>query len=134
MPTMKRNSAFIRPVVWLIAGALLLGCGWVWRLCQYDSGYPFLPRLGPAEWIVYPKPPDATPHNATPFWAVFRRSFKLEALPPAATLSVRAFKQGAVHINGRPWLPSRRPFAPATRCLGANRWPPLCAARGRHCC
>ena len=102
MPTMKRNSAFNRPVVWLIAGALLLGCGWVWRLCQYDSGYPFLPRLGPAEWIVYPKPPDATPHNATPFWAVFRRSFKLEALPPAATLSVRAFKQGAVHINGRP--------------------------------
>ncbi len=98
---MRRSSLFNQPVAGLIAAALLLGSGWVWWTCRHDSRYPFLPKAGPAEWIVYPKPPDATPYSAVPFRAVFRRSFSLKSVPASATLSVRAFRQGAVQINGR---------------------------------
>jgi tetratricopeptide (TPR) repeat protein len=98
---MKPSSPLNRPIAWLVA-AILLGCGGLWWLCRYDSGIPFLPAAGPAEWIVYPKPPDTSPHGAMPFWAVFRRSFTLTAAPATAKLSVRAFKQGMVRINGQP--------------------------------
>ena len=99
---MKASNALNRPVAGLVAAAILVGCGWLWWLCRHDSSIPFLPDGGPAEWIVYPKPPDAIPHSAMPFWAVFRRSFTLTAAPATAKLSVRVFKQGMVRINGRP--------------------------------
>ncbi len=98
---MKPNSLLTRPITWLLA-ALLIGTGWLWWLCRYDSGIPFLPEAGSAQWIVYPKPPDTTPHGAMPFSAVFRRSFTLTAAPATAKLSARAFKQGKVSINGQP--------------------------------
>jgi len=98
---MKGSNSLNRPIAGLIAGAVLLGSGWLWWLCRCDSRIPFLPEAGPAEWIVYPKPPDTTPHLAKPLWAVFRRTFTLPAAPATASLSVRAFKQGAVHINGQ---------------------------------
>jgi tetratricopeptide (TPR) repeat protein len=98
---MKASNALNRPIVGLIAAAILLGSGWLWWLCRYDNGIPFLPAAGSAEWIVYPKPPDTTPHGAMPFWAVFRRSFTLTSAPATAKLSVRVFKQGMVRINGR---------------------------------
>jgi hypothetical protein len=99
---MKPSSPTNRLVVWLIAAAVLLVSGYLWWLCRHDSHIPFLPEAGSAEWIVYPKPPDTTPHLAMPFGAVFRRSFTLTAAPASARLSVRAFKQGVVCINGRP--------------------------------
>jgi tetratricopeptide (TPR) repeat protein len=99
--TMNPSSPLNRPVLWLIAAAVLLGCGELWWLCCRDSSIPFLPAAGSAEWIVYPKPPDTTPRTAAPFWAVFRRSFHLAAAPAKAKLAVRAFKQGTVRINGR---------------------------------
>ena len=99
---MKPSSSLNRPIAWLIAAAVLAGSGWLWWLCRYDSSIPFLPAAGSAEWIVYPKPPDAKPHDAIPFWAVFRRSFTLTNAPATAKLSARAFKQGMVRINGRP--------------------------------
>jgi len=98
---MKASSAFSRPIAALIAAAILLGSGWLWWLCRLDSSIPFLPAGGSAEWIVYPIPPDTTPHGAVPFWAVFRRTFTLTAVPATAELSVRVFKQGTVRINGR---------------------------------
>jgi tetratricopeptide (TPR) repeat protein len=99
---MKPSSPVNRRIAWLIAAIILLGSGWLWWLCQYDSDIPFLPDAGSAQWIVYPKPPDATPHGAMPFWAVFHRSFTLPSAPGTATLSARAFKQGLVRINGQP--------------------------------
>lgn len=99
---MNGSRSFNRPIAWLIAAAALLGSGWVWWQCRHDHRIPFLPQAGAAEWIVYPKPPDTTPHGATPLWAEFRRSFALAAKPAVATLSVRAFKQGTVRINGQP--------------------------------
>ena len=98
---MKPNSPVNRRIAWLLAAIILLGCGWLWWLCRYDSGIPFLPGAGSAQWIVYPKPPDATPHGAMPIWAVFHRSFTLTAVPTTAKLSARAFKQGVVRINGQ---------------------------------
>ncbi|HOC56794.1 MAG TPA: tetratricopeptide repeat protein [Verrucomicrobiota bacterium] len=99
---MNGSRSLNRPFAWLIAGAVLLGSGWVWWLCRHDHSIPFLPQAGAAEWIVYPKPPDTVPHGAAPLWAEFRRSFVLAAKPAAATLSVRAFKQGTVRVNGQP--------------------------------
>jgi tetratricopeptide (TPR) repeat protein len=85
----------------LLGAVTLAGSGWLWCLCRCDSSIPFLPEAGSAEWIVYPKPPDARPHDALPFWSVFRRSFILTAAPATAKLSARVFKQGMVRINGR---------------------------------
>src|ERR1039458_7803173 len=99
--TMKPSSPVNRRIAWLIATIILLGCGWLWWLCQHDSGIPFLPDAGSAQWMLYPKPPDATPHGAMPLWAVFHRSFTLTAVPTTAKLSARAFKQGMVRINGQ---------------------------------
>ncbi len=98
---MKPSSPLNRRVAGLVAAAVLLGSGYVWWLCRHDSSIPFLPEAGSAEWIVYPKPPDTTPHLAMPIWAAFHRSFTLTTAPATARLSVRAFKQGAVRINGR---------------------------------
>ena len=108
---MKPSSPLNRPIAGLIAAAILLGSGWLWWLCRYDSSIPFLPDAGSAEWIIYPKPPDTTPHDAMPFWAVFRRSFTLTAAPATAKLSARVFKQGMVRINGRLRGHSRLPRA-----------------------
>ncbi len=85
----------------LIVAGILLGALWWWRACHHDNTVAFLPATGPAEWIVYPKPPDTRPHQVLPFAGVFRRVWTITSLPPNATLSVRAFRQGQVQINGQ---------------------------------
>jgi tetratricopeptide (TPR) repeat protein len=81
---------------------LLLACGgWLWWKCRHDSTIPFLPVKSSAQWIVYPKPPDTIPRHAAALPATFTRSFSLTAMPATARLSVRAFKEGTVRINGR---------------------------------
>jgi tetratricopeptide (TPR) repeat protein len=85
----------------LLLAGLVLGGTWLWWSCWHDSSTPFLPAASPADWIVYPKPPDAAMHHAAAFSAVFRRSFTLPTVPTRATLSVRVFKQGQVRINGQ---------------------------------
>ncbi|HVM50148.1 MAG TPA: tetratricopeptide repeat protein [Candidatus Acidoferrum sp.] len=80
----------------------LLACaGWFWHAAEHDSSVPFLPKAGPAEWIVYPKPPDSTPRRGMLCSATFRRSFTLATAPSSASLSVRVFRQGAATINGK---------------------------------
>ena len=62
----------------VMVAILLLGslatAGGFWWLCTRNNEIAFLPRKPGAEWIVYPKPPDATQHNAVPVRAVFRTS------------------------------------------------------------
>jgi tetratricopeptide (TPR) repeat protein len=99
--TTKVNKPFHRPLLLLIAAAILLGGAWVWHLCRHDGGIPFLPADSAAEWIIYPRPQDTARHSAVPFWATFHRSFNLAAVPATATLSARAFREGEVRINGR---------------------------------
>jgi tetratricopeptide (TPR) repeat protein len=72
-----------------------------WRLCTCNNGIAFLPARPGAEWIVYPKPPEALERNAVPISAVFRYTFRLNAPPGSATLAVRAFKGAAIVINGQ---------------------------------
>jgi len=99
---MKANSALdIRAAAVVVAAVLVCG-GWFWWLSRHDNNVPFLSKAGPAEWIVYPKPPDTTPHGAMDCSAVFRRSFTVASVPSTATLSARTFRQGRVIINGQP--------------------------------
>jgi tetratricopeptide (TPR) repeat protein len=98
---MKASSALdSRAAAILAAGVLICICsGWLWWGARHDNSVPFLAKQGPAEWIVYPKPPDTTMHAAMQCSAVFRRSFSVAHVPSTARLSVRAFRQGTVAIN-----------------------------------
>jgi cytochrome c-type biogenesis protein CcmH/NrfG len=81
--------------------ALLTAAGGFWWSCTHDNGIAFLSAKSGAEWIVYPQPPDAMPHYAVPIGAVFRYTFLQGAPPASATLTVRAFRNAAVVINGQ---------------------------------
>jgi hypothetical protein len=50
-----------RLVLLILLGVAVCAAWLVWR-CRRDPAVPFLPAFGNAEWIVYPKPPDANPH------------------------------------------------------------------------
>jgi tetratricopeptide (TPR) repeat protein len=99
---MKASSALNRPALVALAGGLFLCAAFLWWLCRWDNQIPFLPAARPAEWIVYPRPPDTLPHQAAPVVAVFRRAFELPTAPSSVKLSVRAFKEGKVSLNGQP--------------------------------
>jgi len=75
--------------------------GWLWWLCRHDSAIPFLPSAASLQWILYPTPPQATPHRKAVVSAVFRRAFILTAPTSTAKLSVRVFKSGALSLNGQ---------------------------------
>jgi 4-amino-4-deoxy-L-arabinose transferase-like glycosyltransferase len=70
-------------------------------MCARNETIFFLSARDGAEWIIYPKPAETAPHDTLPITAHFRQSFTLAALPANATLTVRAFKDAAVAINGR---------------------------------
>ena len=70
MKVSKRAALFI-------FASLVLSAGWLWWLCERDNNIAFLPAAAPAEWIVYPRPPDTLPHQATPLSAVFRRTARI---------------------------------------------------------
>jgi hypothetical protein len=97
---MKASKGARRATTVLLAGAILICAAWVWWLCRHDSRIPFLPADTAAQWVLYPKPPDANPHNAMPIWATFRQTFTLASVPAKATLATRAFREGVVSING----------------------------------
>ena len=94
----RRQSFVIVALLLLALGTTAAG---LWWLCTRDNGVAFLPTSAGAEWIVYPKPPNAKAQNAVPIRAVFRYTFTLNAPPDSATLTVRAFKSAAVVINGQ---------------------------------
>ena len=92
---------FNRAIVAALVLALSTAAGALWWECVRSEAVAFLPERAGADWIVYPKPVEAGIHDAISVTAHFRRSFTLTALPASATLSVCAFKGGAVTINGR---------------------------------
>jgi Flp pilus assembly protein TadD len=95
----SRRQSFVTIAILLLA--LCATAGRFWWLCTRDSEIAFLPARPGAEWIVYPKPPDAMPRHAVPIRAVFQYSFRLNAPPDSANLTVCAFKSAAVVINGQ---------------------------------
>ncbi len=90
-------SRFVRGA---IASGLILGLACFWWLCSQSPEIDFLGKSGPAEWILYPKPPDGATHRAAEWSAVFRRSFAMDHTPAKVMLSVRAFKRFELRING----------------------------------
>jgi len=95
----SRRQSFV--IVAILLLALWTTAGGFWWLCTRDNGIAFLPTRPGAEWIVYPKPPDAKAQHAVPIRAIFRYTFVLNEPPGNATLKVRAFKSAAVVINGQ---------------------------------
>jgi len=82
------------------AFALLLAAGWLVWCCEHRPEISFLPARKGAEWIVYPCPPNSKMHHATEWSASFHRSLTLAAAPTGAVVSVRAFKDCIVFVNG----------------------------------
>lgn len=95
----SRRQSFV--IVAILLLALWTTAGGFWWLCTRNNGIAFLPTRPGAEWIVYPKPPDAKAQHAVPICAVFRCIFTLSSPPTNATLTIRAFKSAAVVINGQ---------------------------------
>ena len=79
--------------------------GWLaWR-CQFDDRIRFLPRHGPAEWIVYPNTSDISAHHVArrgeELNAVFRHTVVLERVPASIPLRIRALESFGLQINGQ---------------------------------
>jgi tetratricopeptide (TPR) repeat protein len=74
--------------------------GRVWWLRDHDSRIAFLDRRPPAEWIVFPKPPDGQVHPTVELSALFGYTFVLNGAPKEAKLNIRAFRHGTVTLNG----------------------------------
>ncbi|MDB6125929.1 MAG: Photosystem assembly protein Ycf3 [Pedosphaera sp.] len=86
----------------LVVAVLVGGLTVLWQHCTHDSKINFLPAHGPAQWILYPKAPDGKLHKSMALSAEFRRSFILKNVPAQADLTLRAFQQSLVLINGQP--------------------------------
>ncbi len=79
---------------------LIFGLAGCWWLCTRSPRISFLTRHEPAQWVIYPRSPDAGIHLVTESRVVFRQTFCLERLPTQATLAIRAFKRFKVTLNG----------------------------------
>ncbi len=97
---MGSTKVFTR--LWLIACAavVMLGLAGLWRLCARNPGIAYLPRHGPAEWVVYAWPYNPVAQHVVELNSVFRKSFVLDQPSAQATLAVRALRRMAVAING----------------------------------
>jgi hypothetical protein len=75
----SRHQSLVMVAILLLAlGTTAAG---FWWLCTRNNGIAFLPARPGAEWIVYPKPPEAMEQFAVPIRAVFRYTFRLNAPP-----------------------------------------------------
>jgi tetratricopeptide (TPR) repeat protein len=89
-----------RRVVLCLVGAVLAAAGGLWWEARVRPDISFLPARAPAEWIVYPKPPDSQAPLAADLDGEFRRVFTLAKVPASAVLAVCGLKQCSVMING----------------------------------
>ena len=81
--------------------ALLTAAGGFWWMCARNEAIAFLSARAGAEWIVFPRPAEATTRDAISVTVEFRHSFTLDTKPANATLEIRAFKGATVAINSR---------------------------------
>ena len=94
----NRFSGLARPAALMVVLLSALGSlGWLWWNCTRRADVYFLPRLAPAEWIIYPCAPSATVNPRLEMSTVFRRSFTLERMP--ATMEL---------VFGHAWKPVHR--------------------------
>src|SRR5579859_5074293 len=89
---------------WLALGMTVAALGffaWFWRMSARDARVFFLSQHGPAEWVMYPKPPNGILYRSVQWDTEFRKSFALANVPATAKLSVRAMLQFTVSVNGQ---------------------------------
>jgi len=79
--------------------AILGSIGFWWKTSR-RSDIAFLPRLDPAQWIIYPTGPDFGLHPVVRLPALFRTSFNLENLPANAPLRIAGLREFALSVNG----------------------------------
>lgn len=84
-------------VVALIGGTI----AFLWRTVHANET-SFLNTFDGADWIVFPMAYFPSARPALAFDATFRKAFSLTSAPRAATLHVRALREGSVTINGQP--------------------------------
>ncbi len=101
--------------------------GWLaWR-CRFDDKIRFLPRHGPAEWILYPNAPDIAAHDVAKrggeLSAIFRRSVVLEKVPAGVSIQICALENFGLQINGQAVpVPVGNSNWKALREVDAQRW------------
>lgn len=111
------NSPRVRLLA--LAGIAFCALASLWWMAQHDPRIRFLSAHGPAQWILYPAPPDAEMHQTVPIWTEFRREFVLPSAGAEAKLEIRAFTEFQVTVNGR--SPTRHP-SPASSWKTAPRF------------
>jgi Flp pilus assembly protein TadD len=94
-----KNQSRIAVAV-MAAGLAVLLAAFSW-LCARSPNIDFLTSLGSAQWILYPKPPDAIVAPRKELSTEFRSTFVLAQLPARAALKFRSFRRCAVTINGK---------------------------------
>ena len=94
-------SGFNRAIVLAMVLGLLTVAGGFWWMCARNEAIAFLPARAGAEWIVFPRPAEGATHQAISVAVAFRHSFAITDPPTQAVLTVCAFREGAVAINGQ---------------------------------
>jgi tetratricopeptide (TPR) repeat protein len=87
-----------RPLLFVIAAVISL-VAWLCWIAIRDPAVAVLMPSSSGQWIIFPKPPDTTPHKAVDMTAVFKRTFNLTQKPRSATLSIKSFKEAIVFVN-----------------------------------
>ena len=101
LPTVNRSAVLARRLALLLVVASAAGAlGWLWWSAIQRSDIAFLPRRSPAEWVIYPAPPEAILHPRTELSTTFKRAFVLEKSPARAELRVAGFHRYELRLNG----------------------------------
>ncbi len=87
--------------LFLLVAALLATFLGLWWVATGSSDLHFLPARGPAQWLVYPSPPNADGLAPIRLGAEFRRTFVIARPPTAPRLAVCAFTEYSVQLNGK---------------------------------
>jgi Flp pilus assembly protein TadD/4-amino-4-deoxy-L-arabinose transferase-like glycosyltransferase len=107
-PSVKADWRF--PLL-LVCGSALAALLWLGWSGARRPDVNFLPRRGPAEWIVYPTPPQGTTHLRVELSTTFRHEFGLDRPPTEASLRVAAFHRYNITLNGVTLGPPTEPGA-----------------------
>jgi hypothetical protein len=103
LPTANRAEGLARRLALALVVCSALGSlGWLWWGCVRRPDIYYLPRMAPAEWVIYPSGPNGTVHPRLEMSTIFRRSFTLERAPAHALLSIAGLRQYTLSINGKP--------------------------------
>src|SRR5687767_14694683 len=100
-PQPVEGRGWRRPVILLTFLSFVIGLGFLWWKCKFDNSIHFLPAYSQAEWIVFPTPPSAVTRQSPELVAEFRRTFVLPRAPDYSSLSIIAFRDIGVFINGQ---------------------------------